>query len=144
MKRSAALAILSPRMQTGLRPGRASVQNPRARPTLPFSPGKKKKRGGENGTKRCQETPSPSCVAPKSSSPRRRALGLVAESEIGLRFSERTFCGAAKRRRQKGPVITGPKTSQRRFRGRPQSYCEPPRRLLHLDAPAGTARPCRA
>lgn len=142
MKRRAALAILSPRMQTGLRPGRASVQNPRARPALPSSPGKKK--GGENGTKRCQETPSPSCVAPKSSSPRRRALGLVAESEIRLRFSERTFCGAAKRRRQKGPVITGPKTSQRRFRGRPQSYCEPPMRLLQLDAPAGTARPRRA
>lgn len=31
--------------------------------------------------------------------------GRVAESEIGLRFSERTFCGAARSQYQKRPVI---------------------------------------
>jgi len=74
--------------------------------------------------------PSPSfppvpALYPRAHPLARSRLGLVAESEIGLRFSERTFCGTAKRRRQKGPVITGPKTRQRCFRGGPQSYCEP-------------------
>lgn len=50
--------------------------------------------------------------------PQAPGLGSVAESEIGLRFSERTFCGAAERRRRKGTVITGPQSRHGCFRGR--------------------------
>lgn len=61
--------------------------------------------------------PFPSSIA-LLCAPQALGLGSVAESEIGLRFSERTFCGAAERRRRKGTVITGPQTCHGCFRGR--------------------------
>lgn len=91
-------------------------------------------RGGEVPLLLHPSPPSPSFPPAPASHPRahpleRWRLGLVAESEIGLRFSERTFCGAAERRCQKGPVITGPKTRQSCFRGAPShtaSWHPPP------------------
>lgn len=95
---------------------------------------KKKKEIGQKHAKRPRDAektawekgtgPSPSfppapALHPRAHPLKIRRLGLVAESEIGLRFSERTFCGAAKQWCQKGPVITGPKTSQKCFRGAP-------------------------